>query len=315
MQLDFWTFMWRCLDRAATLTAHFFGLDLKTVLTTAGLLGLGFLIHRGVRGATETKEEILKFVILTGAPFFIFLTGLFLFNTFKSPYLIYAEEYGKAKAKIDETTGQKTALEARVAALESRPSTVAPSAISIARPIAPPSQLDLLIASNKNLPKGDRDRFADALFDFSQVLEQANELWGKANQEGAQLSQGWRSGQIARDFEAHKRTLSEIDQSAKLFAKSFPQVRSKWKYFQEQTNYVFGDNPDNEGPNAVINAAEAYSGYLDRWITIPAPNREQRPILDLLEVIQNHFDTYIRNFALWRQGCDRRLSQMKDSIK
>lgn len=180
-------------------------------------------------------------------------------------------------------------------------------------PIPPQSQLDLLIEANKRLTTGDRERLANALFDFAAVLDQANKLWGRANQEGAQLNQGWGNGSISKDFEAHRAKLREIDLSAKDFAKSFPLVREKWKYYSGQTNYIFGDNPDNDGPNAVINAVEAYSNYLDRWVRIE--NKDQRTTLELFEPIQNQFNDYIRRFALWRQASDRRLEQMKSSIQ
>lgn len=78
------------------------------------------------------------------------------------------------------------------------------------------SHLDTLIKINQNMSRGDRERFSNALFEFSQVLEKANEFWGKVNTEGAQLRQAWISGSIIRELEQHKNTLRGIDTSAAL---------------------------------------------------------------------------------------------------
>ena len=184
---------------------------------------------------------------------------------------------------------------------------------SVIQHSAPQTQLDRLIEANKHLSVGDRERLSDALFDFAGVLDQANTLWGKANLEGGQLNQAWRSGSIVKDFEARRNTLREIDSSAKDFAKSFTRVREKWKYYPNQTNYIFGDNPDNSGPNTMINAVDEYSNHLDRWATIQ--NKAERPILDLFETEQVRYDEAIRRFILWKQDCERRLEQMKNSIQ
>ena len=177
----------------------------------------------------------------------------------------------------------------------------------------PQSKLDRLIEKNGRLSEGDRARLTNALFEFAEALSQANALWGRANQAGARLNQAWQDGSIAKDFDAHKNTLSAINSSAKELKQSFPQLRDKWKFYADQTNYIFGDNPDNEGPNTIINAVEGYSNYLDRWIKIQ--NKEDRSVLDLFDTEQREFNERIRGFALWKQDCERRLEQMKKSIQ
>jgi hypothetical protein len=79
--------------------------------------------------------------------------------------------------------------------------------------------------------------------------------------------------------------LQEIGTSARAFAKSFLAVRDKWKYYQAQRDFIFGENPDNEGPNEITNAVDGYSTYLERWATIK--NKEEKQTLDLLEPVIN----------------------------
>jgi hypothetical protein len=85
--------------------------------------------------------------------------------------------------------------------------------------------------------------------------------------------------------------------------------------FREQTEYIFGDNPDNDGPGALINAAEGYRNYLDWWDTIQTKEKEQRPILNLLTVGQNEFQSRMKTFGKWHGECANRLTEMRNSIR
>jgi hypothetical protein len=179
--------------------------------------------------------------------------------------------------------------------------------------VAPQTWLERVTQINRNLPKGDRDRLADALFDFSKNLDQANTLMYSARDEGGQLSNAWQSGSIVKELEMHSKKLREIDSSAKDFYKSLSQVFDKWKYYPEQTNYVFGDNPYNLGPHSIMNATEGYANYLDRWAAIQ--NKNQREILNLLESEQVQYDELVLRFIQWKQGCQQRLDEMKKSLQ
>jgi hypothetical protein len=171
-----------------------------------------------------------------------------------------------------------------------------------------------LIQINKNLSKGDRDRLADVLYDFSKTLDQMTDLGYKANLELAQVNNGVRSGSIVNDYEEHKKKLLGIATPAKELARSFLMSREqKWRYYEYQMQYVFGDNPDNEGPNAIINATEGYANALDQWSSIQ--DRASEGALTLLSTAQTQSDAFLRTFFTWRQGCETRLTQMKQSIQ
>lgn len=178
----------------------------------------------------------------------------------------------------------------------------------------PQTQAERVMQINKNLPKGDRDRLADVLYDFSKTLDQMTDLGYKANFELAQVSNDVRSGTIVSDYGEHKKTLRGISNPAKEMARSFLISREqKWQYYQDQMSYVFGDNPDNEGPNAIINATEGYANALDQWSSIQ--DRGSKGALTLLSTAQEESDRYLRTFFTWRQGCEARLAQMKQSIQ
>jgi hypothetical protein len=178
----------------------------------------------------------------------------------------------------------------------------------------PQTQAERLMQINKNLPKGDRDRLADVLYDFSKTLDQMTDLGYKANLELAQVNNGVRSGSIVNDYEDHRKQLRGIATPAKEMARSFLISREqKWRYYQDQMRYVFGDNPDNEGPNAIINATEGYANALDQWSSIQ--DRGSKGALTLLSTAQIESDRYLHTFFSWRQGCETRLAQMKQSIQ
>ncbi|MEK7281221.1 MAG: hypothetical protein AAB037_02565, partial [Chloroflexota bacterium] len=92
---------------AAANTAHFFGWDMKTALTSVGLVALGFFLLWKTQALSVTKEEISKFFIITAAPVFIFVTCLFSYNLIRAPYLIYIEEFSRAQQGVQDTKGQK----------------------------------------------------------------------------------------------------------------------------------------------------------------------------------------------------------------
>jgi hypothetical protein len=83
--------------------------------------------------------------------------------------------------------------------------------------------------------------------------------------------------------------------------------------FRAQEDYIFGNNPDNEGPNALINAAQGYSIYLDWWSAVQ--NKDQKPVLLLLSVAQDDYTKRVKGFSNWQQGCVTRLAEMRSSIQ
>jgi hypothetical protein len=177
----------------------------------------------------------------------------------------------------------------------------------------PPTLRDRVLAINAHLTEGDRNRFSDALSEFSDSLSQGETLAYKLNGELGSLGHGESDGTIAKEVQGHENILSEIAAEGWKYQKAFPALRTKWDMFRDQNEYIFGDNPDNEGPNAIINSAEAYRNYLEWWNTIP--NKDQRQILNLLSVEHNESQGYLTTFFKWQRGCVSRLNEMRDSIR
>jgi hypothetical protein len=153
------------------------------------------------------------------------------------------------------------------------------------------------------------------LYEFSQMLEKMTTLGYKANLELGQTSSEVHDGSIVKDYETRTKKLREISTSGKEIARAFLLSREaeKWRYYSEQMEYVFGDNPDNLGPNAIINATEGYANTLDQWSSIK--DRENKSALNLLSAPQAESDRFLHTFFDWRGGCETRLQQMKQSIR
>ena len=175
--------------------------------------------------------------------------------------------------------------------------------------MVPQTQLDRLILLNKNLSKGDRDRLAEALYEFSQSLDHGLSLMNKVNLECNLNPDG---ASIAKDYQSRIARLREISPLTKQYAAAFMALRTKWDYYREQTEYVSGDNPDNLGPNSLTNAAEGFANYLERWGAIQ--NKDNQNVLNLLSEGKDDCNSRIRTFSIWYQGCKARLEQMKASI-
>lgn len=116
--LTFWTFVWRCFGRAASDTAHWIELSFRSVIAAVVLFVLGFGLYWLVRGASETKDELSKYAVLTVVPFLLFITGLFLVNLFRAPYAIYKLEQAKVQNELLDATTRNKQLSAENEALE-----------------------------------------------------------------------------------------------------------------------------------------------------------------------------------------------------
>ena len=177
----------------------------------------------------------------------------------------------------------------------------------------PPTSGDRVLATNARLTEADRNRFSNALAESEDSLNQGTSIVSKISNEGSSLDHAYRDGTIAKEAKAHQKVLSDLAAEAWKYQKAFPALRYKWNIFGEQTEYIFGDNPDNLGPNALINAAEGYRDYLGMWNVID--NKEPPPVLNLLTFAQNEFQARINTYIKWHQGCVARLAEMRNSIK
>ena len=107
-----WTFLWRCIDRAALETKQFWGWDVKTTLTSLALLILGIIIQWRVRGVSETKDDFAKWIITIAIPFVVFASGLLLFNLARAPFLLLSDIVKADNARVAEATKGRENAEA-----------------------------------------------------------------------------------------------------------------------------------------------------------------------------------------------------------
>jgi hypothetical protein len=114
----FWFFIWRSLGRAVSEFARFIGWDVKTVVTTVALFGLGYFIYWKVKGAAETKDELGKYALLIFIPYLIFAIVLFAVQIFRAPYLVYRDEFSKSEQRLNEAEQARADAENGKAASE-----------------------------------------------------------------------------------------------------------------------------------------------------------------------------------------------------
>jgi hypothetical protein len=182
-------------------------------------------------------------------------------------------------------------------------------------PNAPPPTLrDRVLAINARLTEGDRNRFSNALSEFQQSLDEGQTIFNKLSNEDVKLEHARRDGSIAQDFAIRQKELTDLANEGWKYQRDFPQLRLKWQQlFGDQVAYVFGDNPDNDGPNALINAAEGYRNHLNYWKAIQ--NKNNASVLTLLSYANNDFQSFMRRYSDWHSGCRSRLTEMRKSIR
>ena len=172
-----------------------------------------------------------------------------------------------------------------------------------------PTARDRVLAINARLTEGDRNRFSNALSDFERSLTDGRDLFYKVNTEGAAVRQELESG-ILNNLLTHAKLLADLDAEGWKYQKAFPQLRSKWQQiFNDQSEYIFGDNPDNQGPNALINAVSVYREFLNATKAYPTNNPY------FIGLANNEYQTRMNVFSKWNQECLARLTEMRNSIR
>ena len=209
--------------------------------------------------------------------------------------------------------------------LDTKPTATQKKAISSAKhqaDVNPPSSVvpstspqQTPVPQTQTFTEGDRERLSNLLYEFSKTLESMNQLASRANLQLGEIGNEIGSGSLVNDYESRIKTLNDISTEGTKIGRTFSIAREQgsWKYYSAQTSYVFGDNPDNQGPNAIINAASGLAGSLQRWSSIK--DRDNRSALDLLRDPHNEATTFLRTFFDWRSGCERRLEQVRQSLK
>jgi len=177
------------------------------------------------------------------------------------------------------------------------------------KPVQPQqTQIERIVQADRNLPKGDRDRLAEALFEFSQVLDQANIAFGKAN--NIKVDE---HGPLVKDLLTRRGKVSGIESAATEFEAHFRDSRQKWKYYRDQITAIFGDNPDND---AVIlrGAVIEYARQLDSVLSLK-DTTDEATLKAIFQPEEIRYDDAIRRFALWKSDCERRLEQARSALQ
>lgn len=318
------------LSRAVTDSLEVFDQTFKTIgLTVLGIIVTAIIVFL-IRGWQGLKKHIVEniFIALGGGVATWLL--IFIIILVRLPFKMLRESGTNLVQVIQEKqqlSKKVNDLNSNIGVLQKRPKIVivhgtcklTEESINPARapqpcPGAPPPTLrDIVLAINAHLTEGDRNRFSNALSEFSDFLSKDKNLGYKLNTELASLSRARGDGTIAKEVQEHEKILSDITTEGWKYANAFPVLRIKWDMFRDQNEYVFGDNPDNEGPHAILNAAVSYDGYLELWSAIV--NKDQKPILNLLGLQQNLSEEYLHGFFNWEGGCAHRLNEMRDSIR
>jgi hypothetical protein len=199
----------------------------------------------------------------------------------------------------------------RVTEAQLNPARVQPSCPAGTLPL---TLRDRVVAINARLTESDRNRFSDALAEFEKSLTDGRDLFYKINEEGGKFGNDFRSGSVANSFSLYEKSWADLTDEGWKYQKSFPLLRTKWQQqFDDQTQYIFGDNPDNQGPTALINATSVYKGFLQAWKTVPRSGSIHGDYF--LGLANNEYQVRMKMFGDWNRGCFSRLTEMRDSIR
>jgi hypothetical protein len=188
---------------------------------------------------------------------------------------------------------------------------VSPSEIAAKQPPQSSTPLEKLITANMSLPAADKERLSNALFSFAQLLDQATAVLVAINITDAELTTAYQTGVIATELESYRGKLIAAQALDKEFEKNFLSERERWKYYQNNFDYVFGPNPDGS-MHLARNGIEDFLNYLERWAKIE--NKTEQPILQLLWWPEIKLHGFVYDFSHWKQESSARLDQVRSSL-
>lgn len=172
--------------------------------------------------------------------------------------------------------------------------------------------LDRVVQENRALTPDDRNRFSTELYECDEFIKQGQAVAYKLNAEFGKLDNDRASGILAKDVDDHIKVLQGLDSATWAQYHGLQRFQEKWQYFEDQTQYLFGDNPFNAGEGLLVNATEGMANELTSWSKIS--NRDQRDILNIEAQQQNDFVGDLRQFFDWTALTLERIKQMKESL-
>jgi hypothetical protein len=133
-----------------------------------------------------------------------------------------------------------------------------------------PSSSNGTSPNSQNLSQSDRERLSNLAVSFAQELDSMTDLAQKANLEIGNVNSDISNDAILSDYSVRIKELSDITTEGLALAHKFQKDRGQdmWKYYSDQTQMVFGDNPDNLGPNNLLNSTDLLGKSLQKWSAV-----------------------------------------------
>lgn len=181
-----------------------------------------------------------------------------------------------------------------------------------------PQNADTAVAPQSQsveLTSGDRERLSNLYYEFAQMLGQMTAVGSRANMLILQTAGAIQNGTIVSDYQSRITSLRRVNADADALEHKFMDTRGKadWQYYVKEMNFVFGDDPDNPGMNAIMNATTEMANKLEQWSKLS--DKETPQALNLLETPSNDAQVHLKTFFAWRDTAESRLAQRKASLK
>ena len=172
--------------------------------------------------------------------------------------------------------------------------------------IADQDKLSVLRGVVPQLSPSDKERLANAFFEFSGAIDDQAHLWQAISKEGAEIRDDAGSGKIPDTYQQHIDRLQALATSAQEKRQLLQGVLDKWKFYSPEEDYVFG----GYNPDAIGNAAAEWLKAFQLWEKIA--NRQDVILTrDFLWYPQIRADDFISIAARWQNAASQRLDKIK----
>jgi hypothetical protein len=156
--------------------------------------------------------------------------------------------------------------------------------------------------------------------EFSQSLDAMRRLASRANLEisstGGDITNSNRGDVtiLGKTWKKHADNLRQIGQEARDMETKFLEKREteEWLYYRQQTSFVFGSDPDNQGLNSIANATLGLAPSLEHWASLDDKGRPSA--LSLLDSPVNEAQGRLQTFIQWEQGCEARIVALRQNL-
>lgn len=184
--------------------------------------------------------------------------------------------------------------------------------VPVTRPSPPATFLDRVVRENRGLTPDDRNRLSTELYECDQFVKQSRAVGREVDRELAEIENQVQHRSLQTSVNDDIKRLRQLGTLAQDQYHGLALFQAKYRYFPDQTEYVFGDNPFNAGEGFLESAVNGMANALAPWSKISSRDQQEMIAMEGQRLIDCQND--LRKFFVWTNETLQRIKQMRQSL-